>query len=1241
MATGTIPPEMPPAAPEPSAPGETAQLDRYIEAQIQKTRRQVKGVELASSLLVLGVGLLAYALLVAVVDSWLVPGGLPIAGRLIAFAVLVVGLGAYLALRVAPLLARRVNPVYAAQAIEEGHPTLKNSLINFLLLRGQRARIPAPVYDAIERRAASDLNKVPVDSAVDRSPVIRIGYILLGVVILFCLYSLLSPKSPLRTFRRVLFPWSRVAAPTRVMIGDVQPGSVRTFVGDSLTVSALVRGVRTDEPVILYFTTADGQSVDQPIAMRVPADGYRHQAVLPAAGGLQQTLDYRIAAGDAAAGPFHVEVLAAPAILVEQVRYEFPPHTGLAPRIVQRQGDLKGIEGTQVTLTARTNVDMKSAYVDLNCDGSRDIELVGDARRAEGTFELRLSPEQKAVYSTYQLRFTDNNKQLNPQPIRYQIEVLPDQSPEIEITAPGVDNYELPLNGAVAIAVRAADRDFGLRRVSLHFECDGKRLNTIELLSQPHAGPFSGAHVFEPARLLGASLQVGDIVQYWAEARDNRAPTANHVQTVKYRLKIVNQVDDKTRDEQLAAAQEKAKEAEKESQSPAADETSREPAADEPAALPQNDEPAAADEGKAADRPDEPAAPDDSAQSRPDPEQDAAEAMERIVKHQQQQAQPPDEATGEQRQPDTSQQSGDQQQPDQGDATSGDAPQQQPGTQQQESPDKSGASGQGESGEKSGDQQSSEPNGQPGDQSGTAEADPAGDQQPGKAQRGPAEQGPAQAGEKQPGGQPSGQPADGGEKSGQQPAQGPSEKQGPARPGAEKQGPDEPGAVEPEPGAEKAATPRDNQQGPNQKRPVTEPSGDQPSGDKQPGDGDRTTDSGKPESKKPRTGAKPPEKTPTGGSRERATGDSGAGQSSKQPNPSPAPQAGNRPRGTKRQQPAGQQGDEKKSDEASSPSVDPKQSDSQGGEKGDSSGGGKEGGGQKANQPGTGGPGQNTPSDEGSGASNEPGTGESKEGAGSKESDSRTGQQGGKQSGEGSTSKAGSGQSPEGGPAGEQSGGQPQEEESQQQGKGGQSGGAGRQGQPSSQAGQSGDGGAAPAETDAQAGNAAGARDDGRAGDREGSDVGGGRSGEDSDQSQDTSEPAGTRPDPLNRQHAQQATDLVLESLKDQLAKEKVDPELLEKLQWSREDVQKFIERWEQLKRDAARQGPAGDEARRLLDQTWERLGPDRRGLTIQAREGEADKLRQLREGRVAKPPAEYREQFEAYTEGATRRGGK
>ena len=48
-------------------------------------------------------------------------------------------------------------------------------------------------------------------------------------------------------------------------IDNVRPGDTVAFHGDTLTVSADVSGLRQDEPVTLFYSTADGQSVDQAI----------------------------------------------------------------------------------------------------------------------------------------------------------------------------------------------------------------------------------------------------------------------------------------------------------------------------------------------------------------------------------------------------------------------------------------------------------------------------------------------------------------------------------------------------------------------------------------------------------------------------------------------------------------------------------------------------------------------------------------------------------------------------------------------------------------------------------------------------------------------------------------------------------------------------------------------------------------------------------------------------------------
>ncbi|MBC7852684.1 MAG: hypothetical protein IAF94_04535, partial [Pirellulaceae bacterium] len=193
MATGTVLPPAPPPAIQPARPAR--QTLAVIERQLGRTKFHVRLVDLLSRFAILVVGVLGFMLVVALVDHWWV---LPLGvwGRTIAFLLLVGGVVYYSVTQIAPLFIRRINETYAARAIEESRPSLKNSLINFLMLRSDRSGVREVVFEALERRAAEDIADVAVESAVDRAPVIRVGYVLLGVLAVCAAYKILSPKDP-------------------------------------------------------------------------------------------------------------------------------------------------------------------------------------------------------------------------------------------------------------------------------------------------------------------------------------------------------------------------------------------------------------------------------------------------------------------------------------------------------------------------------------------------------------------------------------------------------------------------------------------------------------------------------------------------------------------------------------------------------------------------------------------------------------------------------------------------------------------------------------------------------------------------------------------------------------------------------------------------------------------------------------------------------------------------------------
>ncbi|MBX9789962.1 MAG: hypothetical protein K2Y37_13675 [Pirellulales bacterium] len=1358
---------------KPPRDAKLVECERFIEAQLGSTRGQVKGVEIATSLLKLLVGLIAYFLLLVVVDHWVLPGGLGVWTRLLALVGLLAGAGWYLAARVVPLLGKRVNPVYAAYSIEKTQPTLKNSVINFLLLRRERERVAEPIFVAIEQRAASDLQRVPVEGAVDRSGLIRLGYVLVALVTLVCAYWLLSPKDPWRTFRRVAAPWADLAPATRVSIDAIEPGSTRVFQGDRVRVSARVRGVRKGEEITLLWSTADGQNVDQPIAMQPSTEGYASyfEAELPGGSGtLQQNTEYRLRAGDAESPRFQLEVVTAPAILVERVEYAYPAYADVPNRVVERQGDLQGIDGTTVTITARANVPIKNAYIDFDADGGRDVSLSLSGQMASGNFLLALNKQGEPEHKNYQVRFLDQAGHENPHPVRHTIEVLADQPPEIQFTEPGRDEVQLALNGALPLALRAADRDFKLRRVTVFFEKKGgAKLRTEVLLDEPRGGRFDGSLVFDASTLERGAVAAGDTIEYWAEARDNRQPVANEAHTVKHRIRITSAVDEAERQRQLAEAEKKAEEAVRDTDETVAAESTT--AGDDESQQGSESEVASNNAAEGAE-------PSASPTDRKDPERDAAEAMEDIIAYRDEQdGQSPREdkpreqqseensstESDRQQQPDEQQQSEEQNGDKPRDAQSGDeggessesgGQSQEPSGEQSgdQSGEQSGGSkqegasgqGQGESKPEGGSESSSSepasggqggkprPGRKPGG-SGDANAEPDGStpessapdqtqggkkpgaRKPGGKQPKPQSTESGESGEQdgatsdagqpdragQPGAKPKprpgnkpnkpesagqpesgeGSPEEGGsaDKPGQDGASDASQ-DGSSRPGGQPgdkseresgANPNEGGSTEPnskpsagrKPKPPQKASPQEGgaspseqaadtagankpdkpkpDEGDGQSTAASEPQkqddpGEQGSGS---GAGDRTAPPAKPQRDKPQSEEERHDEEATGGDPNNSTGESGAGQQPENHKPSGRI---DQQQGTKDKNQEGSSETDPSNDDvgdnASSPK--PHESDSQGAESGDRQGGGQQGGGQKANKPGTGSAGENTAADQGSGQAPGAGDGDASDQAGNKTPGKQPRQGSGqKTDGAGSSGQSSQPQGESGSPS---SSGQPGE------------GGSGRKppqstdkprqpnsadGQPPSQqddASSTPEGADQPAdqqpgESDAPVGGNSGGTGQPNG---PGINTGAGRPQGPGQTGAPPQEALGG--EEANAEFARQQTDLVIESLKDQLADDQLDPELLKKLGWTRDDIEKFVRRWEALRKAAGQEGPEGEKAREQYERVINDLNLKRRGVSIR-QSAKPDQVNRLRESRGSKPPAEYADQFRAYTEGATK----
>ncbi|NOZ39940.1 MAG: hypothetical protein GXP24_06915, partial [Planctomycetes bacterium] len=251
-----------------------------VDQHIRRTRRALKLVDLAAGLITLVIGVLAFLLTMAVLEHWVIPGGWSETARVGLFGVLILGIAGYCGRTFWPLLRQTINPAYAALAIEQSSPTLKNSLLNLLFLRNRKRPLSRQVLQAIEQQAAQRLSQVPLESVVDRTAILRLGSILVALTAFCAFYQFFSPNL-FPSAKRVLLPWANIGVPSRVQILDVTPGDTKVARGEQLRITAEVFGLEEDEPVRLLYSTADEQIVEQEIPMTASAGGLMFSCQLP------------------------------------------------------------------------------------------------------------------------------------------------------------------------------------------------------------------------------------------------------------------------------------------------------------------------------------------------------------------------------------------------------------------------------------------------------------------------------------------------------------------------------------------------------------------------------------------------------------------------------------------------------------------------------------------------------------------------------------------------------------------------------------------------------------------------------------------------------------------------------------------------------------------------------------------------------------------------------------------------
>jgi hypothetical protein len=519
-------------------PSATPQYESIVDQELNRAQRRLRGLDVAVWALALGVGFVGYGLLVSLIDRpWHLPWGVRLAGWLCLVAAIV----AWIAVGWIQLTYHRINPRFVAHQLENTIPDAKNSVINWLDLRGQAL---APVIrSSLGRRAAKDIGHADPEKALSARQVWWLGGAL-GVVLLIQLgWLIAAPSQVWSLLRRAYFPFgeSRIAARTDLTLLEPASGDVAVLPNQPVHIRVQAEGyvppLNQKDSLKLHFHYHQSEPFEER-GLVPDVDGTWTTVVH--ADQVRNGFWYKITGGDSRLPEdreYRVQVRPVAQVLQFKADFKYRDYLKLKDKTVVYEKNvrptIREMRGTQATLTVRANRQLKSCALELKTGSSKKL-LAGEAVPGDPeAWRFKWVLDQSGEF---RVLFESKDGEANGDRDPCKIEVIPDRAPEVALTKPGKD-ISLPANGTLILQGYAND-DFGVKSMQLRF-----KLLKAPTLAELQRKPYRPGKKFQlvngkyPLRLDYSdfvaldSLQTtaktpfplaeGMELEYWLEARDN------------------------------------------------------------------------------------------------------------------------------------------------------------------------------------------------------------------------------------------------------------------------------------------------------------------------------------------------------------------------------------------------------------------------------------------------------------------------------------------------------------------------------------------------------------------------------------------------------------------------------------------------------------------------------------------------------------------------------------------------
>ncbi len=348
-----------------------------------------------------------------------------------------------------------------------GHfPEINDRLLNIIQLFNNKKEsgifYSSALIDQALIKYGQPALKLDFNSVISLNPVKKqLQYLLIPLLILASSF-IIHPTGFYNAFNRLIHPYTAFAGPIPFSF-MVEPGSTDAVKGEDLTIKVFVKG-ESPESLILYTKTED-QEKFRPLEFISLSPDYYNCTIKNVKESFHYFIEGRkngrfLKKFKLTSETYIISLLHRPEVSRFQVKLNYPEYSGLPSKILpDNSGNITALKGTKVDISISPNKPVTEAKINFAAGPSKDLDILVSSMKTGFTL---------IKDNRYWFSLKDRQGLENPEPIKYKINIMPDEYPFISVIQPGRD-IDIGEDMLISFILKTGD-DFGLSTLRLAYK---------------------------------------------------------------------------------------------------------------------------------------------------------------------------------------------------------------------------------------------------------------------------------------------------------------------------------------------------------------------------------------------------------------------------------------------------------------------------------------------------------------------------------------------------------------------------------------------------------------------------------------------------------------------------------------------------------------------------------------------------------------------------------------------------